>query len=150
MTGKVICRDAQDMLAPGEYHLAVDAWFINDKNQILIQKRSLSKKAYPGLWAQSAGGAVLKGEDSFQAFIREVEEELGIIPDIGKTELVHSFIRHGNTIADVYLIHQSISLDKLTLQKSEKKILNNRDKRAAQCQQICPQCYGRALCHIRA
>ena len=119
LTGKVICRDAQDMLAPGEYHLAVDAWFINDKNQILIQKRSLSKKAYPGLWAQSAGGAVLKGEDSFQACIREVEEELGIIPDIGKTELVHSFIRHGNTIADVYLIHQSISLDKLTLQKSE-------------------------------
>ena len=138
LTGKVICRDGKTGLSDGEYHLVVDAWFVNNNNQFLIQKRSLGKKIFPGLWAQSAGGAVVQGEDSFQACIREIKEELGIIPDIGKAELVYSFIRHRNTIVDVYLIRQDLNLNRLTLQSSEvddvkwasfgeiKELLNNK------------------------
>lgn len=119
LTGKVFCRGSKGGLKPGEYHLAVDAWIINSKNQILIQKRSLSKKAFPGFWAQSAGGAALCGEDSFQACLREVAEELGISPDKITPELVGSFTRHGDTLVDVYVIRQDFSLRNLTPQDSE-------------------------------
>lgn len=118
LTGKTICRN-NGILQSGEYHLAVDAWFVNDCNQFLIQKRSLYKKYFPGLWAESAGGAVTKGEDSFQACIREIEEELGIVPALSHVELSYSYIRHGNAIVDVYLIRQNLDLTDLILQAEE-------------------------------
>ncbi len=118
LTGKTIYR-GKDKLLPGEYHLAVDVWVINDFNQILIQKRSPYKKNYPNMWADSAGGAALKGEDSFQACIREIEEELGFVPDLEHLELRFSFVRHGNTLVDVYLLRQNLELNKLVLQPGE-------------------------------
>ncbi len=117
-TGKIICRDKAD-LQSGEYHLAVDVWIVNDKHQFLIQKRSLSKKAYPGKWAQSAGGAVIKGEDSFEGCLRETKEELGIDLSGENVELAYSFIRHGNTIVDVYLVYQNIDVADIAIEKSE-------------------------------
>ncbi len=118
LTGKTICRGADKLLA-GEYHLAVDVWIINEFNQILIQKRSPYKKNYPNMWADSAGGAAIKGEDSFQACIREIEEELGIVPDIEKLELRYSFVRHGNSLIDVYLLKQNLDIKRLVLQSKE-------------------------------
>ena len=118
LTGKTIFR-GNSLLEPGEYHLAVDAWIINDRNQFLIQKRSLYKKYWPGFWAESAGGAAIKGEDSFQACSREIEEELGIVPNINNVELSFSFTRHGNSIVDVYLIRQNLDLTDLILQAEE-------------------------------
>lgn len=119
LTGKVICRNDKSRLAEGEYHLVVDVWIINSQNKILIQKRVLSKKNFPGLWAQSAGGAAVCGEDSFQACLREVEEELGISPTQICPELIGSFTRHGDTLVDVYIIRQDIDIAKLCLQESE-------------------------------
>lgn len=118
LTGRTV-RRGMDQLKPGEYHLGVDVWIINPDNKILIQKRSRQKKNFPGKWAQSAGGAVIKGEDSFQGCIRETEEELGIVPDMKKAELATSFVRHGDTIVDVYVIRQESLPDKFILPADE-------------------------------
>lgn len=49
-----------------------------DKSQILLQKRSQTKKLWPGLWDMAIGGHVAAGEFSYQAALREAEEEIGL------------------------------------------------------------------------
>lgn len=53
-------------------------YLINSKNQILFQRRSKTKKSYPGWWIESAGGHIHSGETPEQGIKREVLEELGI------------------------------------------------------------------------
>ncbi|MCI9246880.1 MAG: NUDIX domain-containing protein [Clostridia bacterium] len=62
----------------GLWHKAVVVFIINSKNQVLLQKRSETKKLWPNMWDVTAGGHVLEGEMGFQALIREAKEELGI------------------------------------------------------------------------
>lgn len=62
----------------GLWHKAVVVFILNNKKQVLLQRRSPSKKLWPNLWDITAGGHVLAGEFGFQAIIRECKEELGI------------------------------------------------------------------------
>jgi 16S rRNA (adenine1518-N6/adenine1519-N6)-dimethyltransferase len=50
----------------------------NPKGEVLIQKRSDSHKAMPGVWDQSAAGHVDAGESYEEAAERELAEEMGI------------------------------------------------------------------------
>ncbi len=77
-TGKVIDRHSNKKLEVGEYHLVVEAIIINFKGEILLSKRSKSKNNYPDMW-ESTEGSCIKGENSLQAILREIREELGII-----------------------------------------------------------------------
>lgn len=62
----------------GYWHRAVYCFIFNSNGDVLLQKRSASKKLWPNLWDVTAGGHVLAGEFGEQALIREVKEELGI------------------------------------------------------------------------
>ncbi len=77
-TGKVIDRHSDEKLKEGEYHLVVEAIIINSKGEILLSKRSKFKNKYPNMW-ECTGGSCIKGENSLQAILRELREELGII-----------------------------------------------------------------------
>ena len=59
-------------------HRAAFVLIFNDVDQILWQKRSLTKGVNPGAWITSASGHVNCGESYEQTAIREVKEELGI------------------------------------------------------------------------
>ena len=61
----------------GEYHLVVVALIINSKKEILITKRSATKKAEPLKW-ELTGGGVQAGETSLQGILRETSEEIGM------------------------------------------------------------------------
>lgn len=50
----------------------------NERDQILLQKRSSTKDLYPNCWDLSVGGHVEFGDSYEQTAIRELEEELGI------------------------------------------------------------------------
>lgn len=52
--------------------------FNNNKDHVLLQKRSRYKDLYPGLYTISASGHVGKGETYLQSAKRELLEELGI------------------------------------------------------------------------
>lgn len=53
-------------------------FLVNDKGDLLIQKRSDNHRALPGRWDQTAAGHVDKGENYEQAAYRELMEEMGI------------------------------------------------------------------------
>lgn len=58
------------------YHLVVSVWIRNSDGKYLLSQRNPDKE-YPLLW-ECTGGSALAGENSLQAAIREVKEELGI------------------------------------------------------------------------
>ena len=64
--------------ALGLMHRSVHILVFNKKDDLFIQKRSMSKDNEPGLWDSSAAGHVDSGEDYHGCAIREFEEELGI------------------------------------------------------------------------
>ena len=114
-TGRTAIRGSR--MQPGDYHLVADMWIMNSQRQVLIQKRSYNKETAPGKWS-CTGGSVVAGEDTYTAMRREVEEELGVAPDLQNTRL--AFSCHGkNSIKDVYLIRQDIADTAFVLQKEE-------------------------------
>lgn len=59
-------------------HRTVGALIYNNKGDILLQKRSLTKDLEAGKWGISCGGHVTKGQTYEEAVARELKEELGI------------------------------------------------------------------------
>lgn len=123
-TGKIVTRD--ECHKNGFWHRAVYAFIINDKREVLLQKRSSNKKQWPDMWDVTVGGHVLAGEFGREALIRETKEELGIdIDDCDIRYLVGSI--SADTHKDIvnkhfnecYIITKDIDLSKIKLQKEE-------------------------------
>lgn len=60
----------------GDFHRTAHIWIINDKNELLLQKRSASKKTHPNCWDISGAGHIKAGESVIDGAIRELKEEL--------------------------------------------------------------------------
>lgn len=87
----------------GYYHLAVNAWVQDQDGAWLFMKRSSDKEHYPNVYELGAGGSVLKGENSWQAAQREVQEETGLVPS--ELEFLFSFTqREYLTHFDTFLV----------------------------------------------
>jgi isopentenyldiphosphate isomerase len=113
---KVIRRG--EPLKAGEYHLIVEGWILRDDGKFIIQRRSLNKKSFAGMWYCSAGGSVISGESSKEGMVREFKEELGI--DISISDLkLKRIITERNTIFHIFLVRKNISLEEITLQEEE-------------------------------
>lgn len=63
------------------YYRTVFVLIMNDRNGILLQKRSSTKDLYPNCWDLSVGGHVVYGDSYEKTAKRELEEELGIEAD---------------------------------------------------------------------
>ncbi len=61
-------------------HLAFSCWLFNEDGQLLVTRRSLSKKALPGVWTNSwlVCGHPQQGETTEEAIIRRCRFELGV------------------------------------------------------------------------
>ncbi len=104
-----------------DYTLGVHIWIQNSKGEILLQKRSLQKRTFPGMW-DTTGGKVRAFESSIDAIIRETKEELGIDIVASELEYVLRFPAQQNSkpmFLDVYLLKKDIELQSLTLQTEE-------------------------------
>lgn len=69
----------------GSMHRAFIVFFVNNKKQLLLTKRSKNKLLWPNFWDASVISHVLKGESYKQAAVRRAEEELNI--KIGQKDL---------------------------------------------------------------
>lgn len=59
-------------------HREVALILFNNKQEVLLQQRSFTKKNNPGAWRVAAAGHPLANEDPKNSIMREVLEELGI------------------------------------------------------------------------
>ena len=113
-TGRVMERG---MPASGDYMLCVHIYIYNDKGQFLVQKRAAGKVTHPGAWDITVG-AVLSGEESRAAAVRETFEEIGIRLKPDELQF-KGRIKRKQRFADVYFVHREIDLDECVLQKDE-------------------------------
>jgi isopentenyldiphosphate isomerase len=65
-------------------HPVVHIHIINNKGELLLQKRALKKDTQPGKWDTSIGGHIQSGEKLEDAIKREAKEEQGILIDLSK------------------------------------------------------------------
>lgn len=116
LTGRSHIRG--NKMKPGEFHLVVHVWIVNKSGEFLIQKRSLQKEGYPGMWHASAAGSAVKGDNSLEAAIRETKEEIGV--DISKSSpvMIHSFTKRP-CIYDVWLVKMDVPENEIVLQTEE-------------------------------
>ncbi|HBC96404.1 MAG TPA: NUDIX hydrolase [Clostridium sp.] len=106
-----------DVLSGGQYHLAAEVWIINDKLEILIQKRSENKEVLPNIWTLTTG-CMISGEDTLEGSMREVKEELGICFRKEDMDFIMRIFQD-NIIWDIYFVYMNIDLSKVVLQKEE-------------------------------
>ncbi|HOO44006.1 MAG TPA: NUDIX domain-containing protein [Bacillota bacterium] len=107
----------------GEYHLVTHIWIRNSKGQYLIQQRNKLTDEIPFQWA-CTGGAVLAGETSIEATIRETHEELGILLKAEDFIFLKRYVNtdpHANFLTDLYLIKKDIPLEDLKIDEIEVK-----------------------------
>ena len=62
----------------GNFHRTAHVWIMNDKKELLLQKRSATKKSHPNFWDISGAGHIRAGETVIEGAIRELKEELGV------------------------------------------------------------------------
>lgn len=75
MTGEI--KDREYIHDNNLYHRHASCWILNRKGEILLQRRSMTKKKKPGVWSKT-GGHVDSGESVPEAIKREVAEEIGL------------------------------------------------------------------------
>jgi isopentenyl-diphosphate delta-isomerase type 1 len=71
----------QAVHARGLMHRAVHVLVFNTRGELFLQKRSMTKDKSPGLWDSSASGHVDQGEAYDVCAVRELQEELGLVPE---------------------------------------------------------------------
>jgi isopentenyl-diphosphate delta-isomerase len=95
-------------------HRAFSVFIFNDRNELMIQQRALSKYHSPGLWTNTCCSHPRKGEETIEAAHRRMLEEMGfdcefaeaftflykadVGQDLIEHEFDHVFIGHSNAI----------------------------------------------------
>lgn len=113
--GRTLPRGAE--LGPGEYHTVAAVWTVNRAGRILLTLRDSHKPYFPGLW-ENTGGAVLAGETSREAAVRELFEETGVRVREEELILINS-TKEEHYFADTYLVRAEEPEGGLTLQPGE-------------------------------
>lgn len=78
VTGQLTRREVH---ARGLRHRSVHILVRNRAGQVYLQKRSMLKDLFPGVWDSSAAGHVGAGEDYDGTAARELAEEIGCRPE---------------------------------------------------------------------
>ena len=111
----------------GWFHATAHIWFFTSDKRILLQKRALTKKVFPGIWDISVAGHIGAGEGILDGAKREVFEEIGLIledKDLIKIGTRIHQVNHENGIQDnehhhVFIAELKTPISELTMQPEE-------------------------------
>lgn len=111
----------------GWFHATAHIWFFTSNKKILLQKRALTKKVFPGIWDISVAGHIGAGEEILEGAKREVFEEIGLIledKDFIKIGTRIHQVNHENGIQDnehhhVFIAELKTPISELTMQPEE-------------------------------
>lgn len=119
-TGEIL--DKEEIHDKNLLHNEVGVFVINDKNQVLLQRRSPNKRYDANKWALCAGH-VDAYESLEDAAIREIKEEIGI--DVSKQDL-HKYgeksvsLKESNShITYLYYIKTNLAEEDFVIQQEE-------------------------------
>lgn len=130
-TGKTIEREEAHRI--GAWHRTASIWIVrkvDNKYQVLLQKRSANKDSYPGKYDTSSAGHIDAGDEPLESAIRELGEELGIkskpedFKFLGTFKNCYEHVFHGNMfrnneVAFAHLYLKPVKIENLILQKEE-------------------------------
>ena len=106
-----------DPMEDGAYHLGVDVWVVNAKNEILLTLRAPDKDTLPNEWENTCG-SVLAGESAIEGAMRELREETGIVA--GPEDLrAFAYRLAYHTHLFTYLLRRDVPLSSLAFQPGE-------------------------------
>lgn len=119
-TGKILNIleiDNRECVPDGYFVSIVWVLIINDKNELLLQKRSMLKKFYPGKLG-ICGGKVDFNEETIDAAVRETYEEIGVKLDKNDLKFLCNIKGDGAYIT-VFYVRKNIDINECILQKEE-------------------------------
>ncbi len=130
-TGEIVSRDIAHR--DGILHRTAHVWVIRECDgevQILLQKRSMDKDSFPGMYDTSSAGHIPAGDEPLPSAQRELAEELGINAESEQLEYIgtfriqyekefHGSLFRDNEISWVYVYREPVDIAQLTLQASE-------------------------------
>ena len=111
-SGEIVERKKAQEL--GLLHWEVIIVVINEKKQILFQKRSANKKHFPNKWALCSG-LVISGESCDEAAVRELKEELGVEFQISDLHLLEGNLN----LTRFYYVITNYDESQFVIQKEE-------------------------------
>jgi len=121
-TGQILSRG--EIHEKNLLHNEIAVYVLNDKNQLLLQKRSANKKSNPNCWGASCAGHVGVAETLEEAALRELSEELGIIvkekelkPLVYKKTVLRE--NRDSNVRTWYYIKTNFDIPDFTIQKEE-------------------------------
>ena len=104
---------------PSLIHRTVHVIICNSGGDILLQKRSPSKKIEPGKWDSSVGGHVGAGESVQDAIKRELEEELSIDPASVDLKKLYEYIWESDVETELVTAFTALYEGTVTVQEEE-------------------------------
>lgn len=127
-TGEVLPRE--EIYRRSLWKQCVQLFIVNDKGEILLQRRAASKKRAPNAWDTSVAGHVSHGDTTRATAIRELREELGITAEEDELEPFGHLTIAGNDplgdgswidnqLNDVFILHRSFNPAESALQTEE-------------------------------
>ncbi len=132
-TGRTKRRDK--VHRDGDLHAGAHVWIIGEEHEdgsfdVLLQRRSQTKDAFPGCLDAACTGHVDAGEEFLGAAVREIKEELNLMVSpkdlmplfqqkVGGEYIFHGKPFRNNEINQVYLLSKEVPLDTLKVQESE-------------------------------
>ena len=119
-TGKTVKRSEHRPNGAGDdLRLVVHVCIFNAAGEMLLQRRSVKKDAFPGFWDVSAAGGVAAGETGRQGAEREVREELGYQLDLTGVRPSVT-VNYDGGFDDFYLVvRDDVNVSQLQLQEEE-------------------------------
>ena len=121
-TGKIKLRN--EVHRDGDWHKAVHIWIINNKGDILLQRRCASKDSHPNMLDISSAGHLQAGDDSLTGAVREIKEELNLDISPNELQFITTLKRKSNKsinneFDDLYILRINKKIEEMQFQKEE-------------------------------
>ena len=119
-------EDREIVHREGLWHREVAIWIVNEKGEILLQRRAASKKQHPNKWAITAGH-IDSGEEPLEVAKRETLEEIGLDLEeneieflfIQKSERKFSEVQYNRMFNYIYYAKTNKDISEFTIQEEE-------------------------------